>query len=176
MSNPFSEEFDNFYRANFQTLFRTAIRITGNYHDSEELVDEAFVIYCQKSKELKINNPSSYVMGILSNLLGNYLKSQRREKYAFLPLDAMREIEDPRGLQRPLSDILPDALLSWEREILIFRYEKKYSFKEISEELNLKEVSCRSRLLRAKAHCRQLMLAEEKFKKDATLLQFGETI
>lgn len=176
MSNPFSEEFDNIYRANFQTLFRTAVRITGNYHDSEELVDEAFVIYFQKSKELKINKPPSYLMGTLSNLIGNYLKSQRREKYVFLPLDAMREIEDPRGLQRPLSDILPDSLQLWEREILIFRYEKKYSFKEISEELNLKEVSCRSRLLRAKAHCRQLMLAEEKFQKDATLLQCEETI
>lgn len=141
MSNPFSGEFEIFYKANFQRLLRTAIRITGNYADSEELVDEAFVIYCKKSKELNINHPSAYVMAILSNLLGNYLKSQRREKYVFLPLDEMREIEDLHGLQRPLSDILPGALLSWEREILTYRYEKKYSFKEISEKLNLKEVS-----------------------------------
>lgn len=162
MDNPFSKEFDNFYVANYQRLLYTAFRITQNYHDSEELVDEAFIIYSQKRKTIDIVNPSGYILGIMSNLLGNYLKSRRREKWSLLPLHTIdNQIECENGLQRPLTDILPVSLLPWEREILILRYEKDYSFKEIAAELGIKEVSCRSRLCRAKAHCQKLMLQEE---------------
>lgn len=163
MGDSFKLEFDSFYRANYPVLFRTAIRITGNRHTSEDLVDEAFIIYLQKSKEIKIGNPSAYVTQILTNLVGNYLKSQRRKKYELLPLDtAANLIEDTNGLHRPLADILPDSLLPWEREILILRYENRYSHKEIASLLGIKEVACRSRLLRATVHCQELMLENEK--------------
>lgn len=163
MSDPFSKEFDDFYIAAFPNLFRMAFRITRNHHDAEELVDEAFVIYFQKSGRIKIRKPAAYMTQILTNLLGNYLRSQRQAKYDLLPLDTVVDsIEDPNGLRRPLTDILPDSLLPWEREILILRYEKRLSHKEISAALGLKEVSSRSRLLRATAHCRELMLEDEK--------------
>lgn len=159
MGDRFSEEFDNFFIANYQRLIRAAFRITGNYHDSEDLVDEAFVIYYQKSRELEIKKPAAYITQILSNLLGNYLKSMRRDKFKLIPLDTMDgSIEDPYTLCRPLADILPTSLLPWEREILILRYENQYSHKEIASILGIKEVSCRSRLLRATVHCRELML------------------
>ena len=163
MDYPFSRNFDDFYISNYHRVFYTALRTTQNYHDSEELVDEAFVIYSQKSKETVIENPSGYVMGVLGNLLRNYLKSQRREKWSFLPLHMMNNLTaDEDSLRRPLTDILPASLLPWEREILILRYEKNYSFEEISAELGLKEVSCRSRLCRAKTRCQKLMMEEEK--------------
>lgn len=163
MGNPFSKDFDEFYLSNYKRLFYTAFRATENYHDSEELVDEAFIIYCQKSKKIVIDNPSSYILGVLGNLLRNYLKSQRREKCSFIPLHMMNDImDDEDGLRRPLTDILPASLLPWEREILILRYEKNYSFEEIAAELGMKEVSCRSRLCRAKAHCQKLLMEEEK--------------
>lgn len=41
MGNPFSKDFDEFYLSNYKRLFYTAFRATENYHDSEELVDEA---------------------------------------------------------------------------------------------------------------------------------------
>ena len=50
MGNPFSKDFDEFYLSNYKRLFYTAFRATENYHDSEELVDEAFIIYCQTKK------------------------------------------------------------------------------------------------------------------------------
>lgn len=163
MDNPFSRNFDDFYKSNYRRLLYTAFRTTENFHDSEELVDEAFIIYSQKSKEIVIDNPSGYILGVLGNLLRNYLKSQRREKWSLVPLHMMNDImDDEDGLFRPLSDILPASLLPWEREILILRYEKKYSFEEIAAELGMKEVSCRSRLCRAKAHCQKLMEDEEK--------------
>ena len=67
MDHPFSRNFDDFYISNYHRVFYTALRTTQNYHDSEELVDEAFVIYSQKSKETVIENPSGYVMGVLQS-------------------------------------------------------------------------------------------------------------
>lgn len=163
MDSPFSKDFDDFYRSNYRRLLYTAFRTTENYHDSEELVDEAFIIYSQKSKGIVIENPSGYILGVLGNLLRNYLKSQCRGKWSFVPLHMMNDIpEDEDGLHRPLTDMLPASLLPWEQEILVLRYEKKYSFEEIAAELGIKEVSCRSRLCRAKAHCQKLTLEEEK--------------
>lgn len=42
-------DFDALYRNRYDYLLRLAYRSTKNYHDSEDLVDEAFVVYLQKS-------------------------------------------------------------------------------------------------------------------------------
>lgn len=38
-------DFDALYRNRYDYLLRLACRSTKNYHDSEDLVDEAFVVY-----------------------------------------------------------------------------------------------------------------------------------
>ena len=60
------------------------------------------------------------------------------------------------GLKRSLADALPKELQLWEREILLMRFEDQLSYAEIAERLHIKEVSCRSRLVRAKAHFAEL--------------------
>ena len=41
MGNPFSKDFDEFYLSNYKRPFYTSFFFFFNYHDSEELVDEA---------------------------------------------------------------------------------------------------------------------------------------
>ena len=41
MGNPFSKDSDVLYLSNYKRPFYTSFRATENYHDSEELVDEA---------------------------------------------------------------------------------------------------------------------------------------
>lgn len=175
MSWDCDHEFNSLYKQSYDWLLRHAYRVTGNYHDSEELVDETFVVYMQKSKTQDIHNPQAYITGILSKLIGNYLKSKRRESSIFLPLNYLRDVTDPAdGLRRSLSDLLPNELLPWEREILLLRYEKQLSFEEISSRLGLQPVSCRSRLFRAKLHFRLLVEDEENnenLQTDATFLE-----
>ena len=154
------DDFDKFYLENYQALLRQAYWLTVNYHDAEELVDESFIIYLRKSPQEDIGNPRAYVVKILSNLLKNYARSQRTERFLFLSLDDCPEQASADRLSVPFSELLPDGLLPWERKILILRYEQNLSYQQISELLNLKEVSCRSRLMRAKRHCRELFEKE----------------
>ena len=48
-------DFDTLYRDSYNNLLRLAYRSTKDYHESEDLVDEAFVIYPQKSEIVHID-------------------------------------------------------------------------------------------------------------------------
>lgn len=54
-------DFDALYRNRYDYLLRLACRSTKNYHDSEDLVDEAFVVYLQKSATIHISNLKVYL-------------------------------------------------------------------------------------------------------------------
>lgn len=71
-------DFDTLYRDSYNNLLRLAYRSTKDYHESEDLVDEAFVIYLQKSEIVHINNPRAYLVKIMSNLICNYLRLKMR--------------------------------------------------------------------------------------------------
>lgn len=152
-------DFDTLYRNRYDYLLRLAYRSTKNYHDSEDLVDEAFVVYLQKSATIHISNPNAYLVKVLSNLICNY---QRLKIHDNIPLSSILENElGVDGLKRGLADALPSGLLPWEREILLMRFEEELPYAEIAERLQLKEVSCRARLVRAKAHFAELRQEEK---------------
>ena len=48
-----------------------------------------------------------------------------------------------------------------EQEILLLRFEERLSYSEIADVLKIKEASCRSRLMRAKAHLLNLYEKEK---------------
>lgn len=146
--------FDELFRDKYSKLLRLAYRSTGNYHDSEDLVDEAFVIYIQKVSSVSIENPEAYLVGILSKLICNYKRKQLRDIGLLEKLTA--ELQDETATER-LEDLLPAELLQWEKEILVLRFERQLSYAEIAKVLQIKEASCRSRLLRAKAHYAELI-------------------
>lgn len=152
-------DFDTLYRDNYNNLLRLAYRSTKDYHESEDLVDEAFVIYLQKSGTVHISNPRAYLIKIMSNLICNYLRLKMHDN---VPLsDALENEIGVDGLKRSLADALPKELQLWEREILLMRFEDRLSYAEIAERLHIKEVSCRSRLVRAKVHFAELRQKEK---------------
>lgn len=110
-------DFDTLYRDSYNNLLRLAYRSTKDYHESEDLVDEAFVIYLQKSEIVHINNPRAYLVKIMSNLICNYLRLKMHDN---VPLSNALENElGVDGLKRSLADALPKELQLWEREILL---------------------------------------------------------
>ena len=155
MNDPIQSSFDALYLANYKFLFTLAYRLTQNYHDAEDLVEESFIVYLVKSEDTHIENPRAYMVGILSKLYGNYIRSKERTTF---PSDKIPE-KPPSSDDEPysLTDVLPAELLPWEREILLLRYSAGLSFAEIAQRLHIKESSCRSRHLRAKAHLKSLM-------------------
>ena len=146
MNDPIQSSFDALYLANYKFLFTLAYRLTQNYHDAEDLV---------KSEDTHIENPRAYMVGILSKLYGNYIRSKERTTFPSDKIPEKPPSSDDESYS--LTDILPAGLLPWEREILLLRYSAGLSFAEIAQRLHIKESSCRSRHLRAKAHLKSLM-------------------
>ena len=78
-----------------------------------------------------------------------------------LPIDVLPESTlSTDGVGMRLREVLPKDLSPQEQEILLLRYEERLSYSEIADVLKIKEASCRSRLMRAKAHL--LSLYEKK--------------
>ena len=119
------------------------------------LCDVWHFLYDWEIDSTHIENPRAYMVGILSRLYGNYIRSKERTTF---PSDKIPE-KSPSSddASYSLTDVLPAELLPWEREILLLRYSAGLSFAEIAQRLHIKESSCRSRHLRAKAHLKSLM-------------------
>ena len=151
MENKYAHsDFDSFYLEYSPKLWRLAYRLTRNRYDSEDLVDEAFLIYLQKSITMVIDNPEAYITRILANLVRNYARLSWHNE---LPIDVLPESTlSTDGVGMRLREVLPKGLSPQEQEILLLRFEERLSYSEIADVLKIKEVSCRSRLMRAKAH------------------------
>lgn len=62
MENKYAHsDFDSFYLEYSPKLWRLAYRLTRNRYDSEDLVDEAFLIYLQKSTTMARSIYYSYL-------------------------------------------------------------------------------------------------------------------
>ena len=95
-----SNSFHSVYTRNVKRLIRMAFRITGNREDSEDLADEALFIFWQKSLSEQIANPDAYVVGIMANLLGNYLKSKKNENtISIKSIQDIAEKEETVGIE-----------------------------------------------------------------------------
>jgi RNA polymerase sigma factor (sigma-70 family) len=153
-------DFDSFYLEYSLKLWRLAYRLTRNRYDSEDLVDEAFLIYLQKSITMVIDNPEAYITRILANLVRNYARLSWHNE---LPIDVLPEEStlSTDGVGMRLREVLPKGLSPQEQEILLLRFEERLSYSEIADVLKIKEVSCRSRLMRAKAHLLNLYEKEK---------------
>lgn len=160
MENKYAHsDFDSFYLEYSSKLWRLAYRLTRNRYDSEDLVDEAFLIYLQKSITMVIDNPEAYITRILANLVRNYARLSWHNK---LPIDVLPESTlSTDGVGMRLREVLPKGLSPQEQEILLLRFEERLSYSEIADVLKIKEVSCRSRLMRAKAHLLNLYEKEK---------------
>lgn len=156
MENKYAHsDFDSFYLEYSPKLWRLAYRLTRNRYDSEDLVDEAFLIYLQKSITMVIDNPEAYITRILANLVRNYARLSWHNE--FLPESTL----STDGVGMRLREVLPKGLSPQEQEILLLRFEERLSYSEIADVLKIKEVSCRSRLMRAKAHLLNLYEKEK---------------
>lgn len=154
MENKYAHsDFDSFYLEYSPKLWRLAYRLTRNRYDSEDLVDEAFLIYLQKSTTMVIDNPEAYITRILANLVRNYARLSWHNE---LPIDVLPESTlSTDGVGMRLREV------PQEQEILLLRYEERLSYSEIADVLKIKEASCRSRLMRAKAHLLSLYEKEK---------------
>jgi RNA polymerase sigma-70 factor, ECF subfamily len=147
-----------------QAVYRYAYRLTGSVQDAEDLTQEVFLVAQQKIGQLRnIDMAKSWLFAVLRN---SFLKGRQRKRPATaadvgLDVDSVSDTPPPDetdhdGLQAALKG-LPEA---FRLAVVMFYFEER-SYKEIAEALDVPIGTVMSRLARAKAHLRSMLLERE---------------
>lgn len=142
------------YLREYDRLMRTAYHLVKDRSLAENLVHETFLLAILHQKELAVHRqPGAWLRCSLYHFVQN---ERRSAPYGDIPLEAAAELpaESP---PLPLTELLPTGLKPEERELLILRFERQLSYKEISDLLYISETACRKRLSRALARCKRLL-------------------
>lgn len=155
-----SDWFDTLYLENYDRMLTVAAKLLGSREVAEDVVQSTFLTLLDKQKQVRKHpNPTAWLYVTLRNTIGNEMQ---REKYRrSLPLDSVPEPFVNDEYRLPFSDHLPDGLSEKEIEILSLVYERELSYEDISAELGISVLACRTRLFRAKNKCKNLLTGNE---------------
>lgn len=166
------DKLEELYAAYNKELFYVAYGILHNYHDAEDVIQNAFIRISKnmnKIGEINCNKTRAYLVIIVRNL--SY--DRYNEKKRVIPMDFDTIIEDYMNLNSSLDDHvlhlekgkeLAAALAklgSNYADVLTLRYYYDYDNEEIGELINLSKENVSIRLSRARAALRKLLTEGE---------------
>ena len=151
-----------------ETIFNFVLRMTGNYHEAEDITMEAFIQAYKKLKDFKFGYKfKNWIFTIAANISRDKLR--RKNIVHMISLNRFigrddkdrvhGEIPDPaRGPEEILSNNesarrirkIIDSLSTKYREIFLLRYIEDFSYGEISRITGLPLGTVETRLFRAK--------------------------
>lgn len=155
MEKAHKEWFDTLYKRNHKRLFIMAKSVLHNSACAEEIVHDVFLIcICKINDVMAHENPDGWLTRTMKNQLGNELRKAYRARET-----SIEEYPDLGGpsMEEPFDELLPHGLTSSERQLLIWYFQDRLSYEEISDRLHISINACRTRLFRAKAHCKELL-------------------
>jgi RNA polymerase sigma-70 factor (ECF subfamily) len=146
------EQFDDFFKRNYQTACLVALRYMADIDQAEDLVQDAFVILWEKRETLQIkDNLKNYFFKIVKN---NALKKVDRDKSDMVPLsilsiDPAEEEEEERfddeelavEVYRAIGE-LPSAC----RTIFNLAYREKLTYQQIADQLNISKNTVKTQM------------------------------
>ena len=153
------------YESLFPVLFRIAYRITGNRDKAEDICQEAFIKYCERSQPLPDLDQTKYwLIRVLRNLALNYEKKRVRENRAYQrfmraapqfsePGESALLEEETRGLVQRCLEQLPYNL----RIVLVLKEYADLGYKEIAKSLGISEGNVKIRVFRARERLYRLL-------------------
>lgn len=156
MQTDWDGRFTELYRGNASKMFAYAHRQLRNRSLAEELVEEAFVRLLQQKERLDGHpNLTGWLWKTLQNLI---LTEVRLAKYhREVPLEDAGTWAAPERAETDLAEALPPGLSDSEREILLLFYQEECTHQEIARRLGISEMNSRTRLFRAKNHCKKIL-------------------
>ena len=162
--------FDELVKATYQRVHGLALRLTGNEHDADDVVQDTYVRAFRSLQKFRGDARfSTWLHRITANSASTYLgRRQRDSRHAdidgVIELADHREANDPefvlqngavgQRLRRAL-DNLPERL----RNVVVLRDVHGMSHREIAEELQISEAAAKVRLHRARARLRDGLIA-----------------
>ena len=138
-----------------RSVFRLAYRMTGNSHDAEEVVQEAFLRAYQKLEKFAGEaNFGTWVYRIAANYAIDRIRQQNSEK-------ARRQTPSSLGEDAlevdPLSTIQDPALTPAERTAVVMRHWEGCAIEEIAAVLNSNSNATKNTVFRAVAKLRKAL-------------------
>ncbi|MGM0829037.1 MAG: RNA polymerase sigma-70 factor [Bacillota bacterium] len=154
---------EGLYQTYQPLLFSLAYRMLGSVMDSEDIVQEAFIIFDQLPNREQIENKKAYLCKIVTNRCLDLIRSsaKKREVYVgpWLPeplLEGENSPNDPTHAflqQESISTaylLLLQQLNAIERAVFLLREVFQYSYDDIAEILGKSNANCRQIFHRAK--------------------------
>lgn len=162
--------FDELVKATYQRVHGLALRLTGNEHDADDVVQDTYVRAFRSLRKFRGDARfSTWLHRITANSASTFMgRRQRHSRHddidAVIDLADHREANDPefalqngavgQRLRRAL-DNLPERL----RNVVVLRDVHGMSHREIAEELEISEAAAKVRLHRARARLRDGLVA-----------------
>lgn len=141
-----------------------AFRMTGDEKLAQDLVQETFLTAIIKIDAVFAHNkPQAWLFKTLRYIMKREIDLSYRK--AEVPMEETETFSFEGNLASSLEEVLPGSLPKSERELLILRYEKQWSYDAIAEYKGIKPAACRKQVSRAVQHFR------EELEKEKTLSQ-----
>jgi RNA polymerase sigma-70 factor, ECF subfamily len=148
-------DFDNFYRARYQSLTYALYLMCGDWVKAEEVVQEAFLRAWKRWDALQADDPVSWVRTVAWRICVDDWRTSRRVQRA---LQRLRQERDPQAGHPDSPGRAQQALAALSeplRLVAILHYVEDLPVGEISRILNIPEGTVKSRLSRARDVLRQ---------------------
>jgi len=161
--------FDELVKATYHRVHALALRLTGNEHDADDVVQDTYVRAFRGLGKFRGDARfSTWLHRITANSAATL--TGRRQRHRHADIDSVIDLADRRDdndpefqlqngavgarLRRAL-DSLPDRL----RNVVVLRDVHGMSHREIAEELDISEAAAKVRLHRARARLRNGLVA-----------------
>jgi len=146
----------------YVALYRYAYRLTGSAFDAEDLTQEAFCKAQSNLSQLRdLGRAKSWLFSILRNAYLHRVRADKQQKC--VSLNGMGELAGPRS--EPLPAVDPERLQKALQELpesfrtpIILYFFEDFSYRDIADQMDLPMGTVMSRLARAKAQLRCLLL------------------
>ena len=102
-------------------------------------------------------NQVGWLVQALKHLASN--EHRRAENRLTVPLE--EDLLPACWPREALEELLPNGLSRQDQQVLLWRMEEQCAYPEMARRLGISETGCRSRVARAVARCRLLMLEEK---------------
>lgn len=153
------------YKNNALKMYKIALRRLNDAEEAQNIVQEAFLALIEKVDFVKNHpNPPGWLMKAMHFLILQYIEEcSKRDEHEVSMDEHLTQIVAPQAPLVSLRDMLPLELSQRERDLLVWFYEEKASYKEISARLKIPIMTCRTQMFRAKQHYKRLAEKQKDF-------------
>ena len=170
---PGTDEVEDIFQEHYRLVYRTAYSVTGSAHEAEDVLQTVFLQLLRRGVPPGLRrNPKAYLYRAAVNQALNAVRAQRRRAEVFDPATLERALDVPgyvstgdsaSAAEEPQKRLVKAlATLSHRAvEMVILRYEQKYSEGEIAALFGTSRSVVAVTLWRARARLRKLLGSKE---------------